>query len=251
MFQSLLYPYGDFHHTAWWNSQYYIAQITKQYGSRQCGNYCHTQHVVYYHTRGKNIDKCGENSQSACRKRNYHTKCGKNCHKILSVYVCICLLKLGWLHSCLEFKWERWFLRASVRELGYNPPLFFSFLSLYSCIFGVAGVYGSRQGEVSTTWYTEIYMQIYGVPGDWKSDIRNGEDAWYERSHDGVCVGWEYYNYREREREREREGRRSVIHTRASTVESGGSRRKSGLSPFSSFVRTHVSTWRHRSDIPL
>ena len=28
MLQSLLYPYGGFHHTAWWNSQYYIAQIT-------------------------------------------------------------------------------------------------------------------------------------------------------------------------------------------------------------------------------
>ena len=34
----------------------------------------------------KNIDKCGKNPQSACRKPNYHTKCGKNCHKILSVY---------------------------------------------------------------------------------------------------------------------------------------------------------------------
>ena len=33
----------------------------------------------------KNIDKCGKNPQSACRKPNYHTKCGKNCHKILSV----------------------------------------------------------------------------------------------------------------------------------------------------------------------
>ena len=26
-----------------------------------CGNYCHTQYVVYYHTRSKNIDKCGKN----------------------------------------------------------------------------------------------------------------------------------------------------------------------------------------------
>ena len=35
----------------------------------------------------KNIDKCGENPQSACRKSDYHTKYGKNCHKILSVKV--------------------------------------------------------------------------------------------------------------------------------------------------------------------
>ena len=33
----------------------------------------------------KNIDKCGKNPQSARRKPNYYTKCGKNCHKILSV----------------------------------------------------------------------------------------------------------------------------------------------------------------------
>ena len=33
----------------------------------------------------KNIDKCGKNPQSACRKPSYHTKCGKNCHKIISV----------------------------------------------------------------------------------------------------------------------------------------------------------------------
>ena len=34
-----------------------------------------------------NIDKRGKNSQSACRKPNYHANCkyGKNCHKILSV----------------------------------------------------------------------------------------------------------------------------------------------------------------------
>ena len=42
--------------------------------------------MSYYHTHSKNIDKCGENPQSACRKPNYHTKCGKNFHKILSVY---------------------------------------------------------------------------------------------------------------------------------------------------------------------
>ena len=34
----------------------------------------------------KNIDKYGKNPQSAYRKSNYHTKCGKNCHKILSMY---------------------------------------------------------------------------------------------------------------------------------------------------------------------
>ena len=42
--------------------------------------------MVYYHTHSKNIDKCGKNPQIARRKPNYHTKCGKNCHKILSVY---------------------------------------------------------------------------------------------------------------------------------------------------------------------
>ena len=41
---------------------------------------------VYYHTHSKNIDKCGNNPQSASRKPTYHTKCGKNCHNILSVY---------------------------------------------------------------------------------------------------------------------------------------------------------------------
>ena len=34
----------------------------------------------------KHTDKCGENPQSARRKPNYHTKCGKNCYKILPVY---------------------------------------------------------------------------------------------------------------------------------------------------------------------
>ena len=33
----------------------------------------------------KNIDKCDKNPQSIRRKPNSHTKCGKNCHKILSV----------------------------------------------------------------------------------------------------------------------------------------------------------------------
>ena len=40
---------------------------------------------VYYHRHSKTIDKCGKNPQSARRKPNYHTKCGRNCHKILSV----------------------------------------------------------------------------------------------------------------------------------------------------------------------
>ena len=61
--------------------------MTKQYGRRQCGNYCHTQYVVYYNTHSQNIEKCGKNPQSARRKPNYHTKYGKNCHKILSVHV--------------------------------------------------------------------------------------------------------------------------------------------------------------------
>ena len=44
--------------------------------------------MLYITTRiVKNIDKCSKNSQFARRKSNYHTKCGKNCHKILSVYL--------------------------------------------------------------------------------------------------------------------------------------------------------------------
>ena len=31
--------------------------------------------------------KYGKNHQSAHRKPNYHTKCSKNCHEILSVYI--------------------------------------------------------------------------------------------------------------------------------------------------------------------
>ena len=41
--------------------------------------------MSYITTRIVKTDKCGENPQSARRKPNYHTKCGKNCHKILSV----------------------------------------------------------------------------------------------------------------------------------------------------------------------
>ena len=57
-------------------------------------NYCHTQYVVYYHTHSKTIDKCGKNPHSADRKSTYHTKCGKNFHKILSVYMLISDLSL-------------------------------------------------------------------------------------------------------------------------------------------------------------
>ena len=39
--------------------------------------------MSYRHS--KNIDKCVKNPQSASRKPNYHTKCDKNCHKILSM----------------------------------------------------------------------------------------------------------------------------------------------------------------------
>ena len=35
----------------------------------------------------KNTDKCGKNPQSARRKPIYHTRCGKNCHKIRPVHV--------------------------------------------------------------------------------------------------------------------------------------------------------------------
>ena len=34
------------------------------------------------------IENCGKNPQSDRKKPNYHTKWGKNCHKILSVYKC-------------------------------------------------------------------------------------------------------------------------------------------------------------------
>ena len=43
--------------------------------------------MSYINTRMVKTDKCGKNPQSACRKPNYHTTCGKNCHKILCVYV--------------------------------------------------------------------------------------------------------------------------------------------------------------------
>ena len=33
MLQSLLYPYGDFHHTAWWNSQYHKLQNSMEFDS--------------------------------------------------------------------------------------------------------------------------------------------------------------------------------------------------------------------------
>ena len=41
--------------------------------------------MSYIEKYSEKIDKCGKNPQSARRKPNYHTKCGKNCHKILSV----------------------------------------------------------------------------------------------------------------------------------------------------------------------
>ena len=67
-----------------------------QCGNRQCGNYCHTQYVVYYYTHSKNIDKCGKNPQSARRKPNYHTRCGKNCHKVFFVWNGYSFNKLYW-----------------------------------------------------------------------------------------------------------------------------------------------------------
>ena len=60
-------------------------------------------YVVYYHTHSKNIDKCGKNPQSARRKPNYHNKCGKNCHKILSVQI-----EVG--------GWCRWFRPLELSE---------------------------------------------------------------------------------------------------------------------------------------
>ena len=51
----------------------------------------HYHFALFNHTHSKNIDKCGENPQSARRKPNYHTKCDKNSHKILSVYIYLTL----------------------------------------------------------------------------------------------------------------------------------------------------------------
>ena len=69
--------FGDFSHTFEWNSLksvwqislYILAQTPRVEGS----NY---YSIVITH----------KNPQSARRKPNYRTKCGKNCHKILSVY---------------------------------------------------------------------------------------------------------------------------------------------------------------------
>ena len=41
--------------------------------------------MSYITTRIVKSSKCGKNPQSACRKPNYYTSCGKNCDKILSV----------------------------------------------------------------------------------------------------------------------------------------------------------------------
>ena len=43
--------------------------------------------MSYITTRIVKTDKCGNNSQSTRRKSNYHTTCGKNCHKIFSVWI--------------------------------------------------------------------------------------------------------------------------------------------------------------------
>ena len=41
--------------------------------------------ISYIITRIVKTDKCGKNEHSARRKPNYHTKWGKNRHKILAV----------------------------------------------------------------------------------------------------------------------------------------------------------------------
>ena len=57
--------------------------------------------MSYNTTRIVKTDKCGKNPQSARRKPNYHTRCGKNCHKSLSVYYSTQYLKIILKHYVL------------------------------------------------------------------------------------------------------------------------------------------------------
>ena len=72
-------------------------------------------YVVYYHTHSKNIDKCGKNPQSGRRKSNYHTRCGKNCHKILYMYdTRFNLIDTLRMQKISSEKLETWYLRCLV-----------------------------------------------------------------------------------------------------------------------------------------
>ena len=66
---------------------------------------------ILIHTHSKNIDKCGKNPQSARRKPNYHTKCGKNGHKILSVHERDCSSRVISHYAFLFYRmWRALFL---------------------------------------------------------------------------------------------------------------------------------------------
>ena len=59
--------------------------------------------MSYITTRIVKTDKRGKNPQSARIKPNDHTKCGKNCHKILSVYGVIAIVSLCKSYYSLSF----------------------------------------------------------------------------------------------------------------------------------------------------
>ena len=82
-----------------------------------CGNHCHIQYVVYYHTTSKNIEKCGKNLQSARRKPNYHTRCGKNCHKILYNNIAIIAMQ----HSKINFLTPLAIFPILLSEIHWSP----------------------------------------------------------------------------------------------------------------------------------
>ena len=59
--------------------------------------------MSYITTHIVKTDKCGKNPQSTRRKPNYHTKCGKNCHKILSVWGRLGLVVTDFVSRLLYF----------------------------------------------------------------------------------------------------------------------------------------------------
>ena len=78
--------------------------------------------LPYSYTHSKNIDKCGKYPQSARIKPNYHTKYGKNCHKILFGY--------SWVNHSISMycKWIEWktifqsiFLLADIQSRTSTP----------------------------------------------------------------------------------------------------------------------------------
>ena len=67
----------------------------------------------------KNIDKCRKNPQSARRKPNYNAKCGKNCHKILSVCNEALNTQNGWASRTINPEWRPF--------IFYKEPLIFNY----------------------------------------------------------------------------------------------------------------------------